>query len=706
MAVNRYYQPQQHTFMPTMMNMYQNYYAQNAQAYENSELMIDSIYSDLAKVKAFGEKDNTVLHQKKQAYENKLNDIISMSKGKPMQLLPHLRELNREFVADASFGEIGQINQRYNVAATDYGDWKTRTAENKLDYFDSLTQKELIGTGQRVPDSFNIDKYLSENLSTKMAPNMNFNQMSDVAKGLLFSSPEVAGQGSRLKQLFGEDSDVYKSWAQNIDSKAKLAAVNKYDYTPKLEEYAKMSLSESAMTDILEEKGKTWQDMSDLALTNYLNDPSVSNHIQSLEQIYGAGKAHIEQAKTFFDSRAYAMWRETEASSGGKDNTFYKDKIRIESQPGKVYSIPDEGLNGENFRNQNPGMIKSMTEEYAKAIGIDDYEYKESEQGELIFRAPNEWPGTKEYDEAMKKPDDFMFRAPNKWGSAEEDKVRSDFKNYNARPIADAVSYGTNFIYDGQKISNFADKYIYDSENQQMGDFQNREMYIAKFGEKMKKTTGKDNSKELFKALGAEDEKQFKALMEEYRAEGKWHPIYWNGSEMMYNTFVFEMQDKNNENVTVAIKGDYGLSRKVENSFDPIIQAIGTNEAQKRHDFERGNKESRIIDYRGLGDYTVDAKTRDERYITLETNEGPMKLKTIDVKMTPGSKDEESGYTNWNQNLVLNLEDEKGNIQQKEVGDMYQFMETMIGNMIQSMPTEDMIRYFDLDTDVKNIKIK
>lgn len=689
MAINKYYTPKQSQYLPAMFNVYKDYYTKQDQAYETSQSTIDNFYTELGKLKAFKPEDEEKLLARKQYYEGRLNDVIASSNGKPLQILPALRDINREFVTDLSAGELAGIQSRYKVAENDLAGYQTMTKEGKYDIWDQEVAKNLIGTGAIVPPSVDKMKIMDAAINPNMALFMPFNDIVQTAAQSLMNEPRVQQQGKMVAAYMGQEG--YDAWAADIAEQAKVGAMSKYAYDDRAQQTFENYLDVQIMDNVnknamrglytVDEGIKT---QAKLALESFKQ-----NNVEYLESVrqlggqsaYDAKIAELEQIAIQTATKNYGAYVST-AKTGKEEETIQEVLSNAQYLPQALKMYPNETR--DNLKNFDSGMRNDQVKKFGEHLDVDKVLLNQMSQDELTTEELRKMPAFITYAETG-----FNNLAAVETSTPEGlQQLKKDYRYYNAFPVMQIISYGLNTpkSKEGIDLADWGSDILYDSEANKFGTFMDNEMYINKEGEAYTSLEGESNVDKLANALGIEGDtpdakrENLKKALASQSNKGTWVPFYWNGEDWIYGATVFSLPGKDpTDNSTaefnIAVKNNEAQSSALESTFGPLIETLGKTDIQIRKELEdkdpnakRGEQNySNIIEYRGPGKgYKAEIPATKITFNTNDQKDVTGYIRAIDVTTKEVRRDANNkplrdgdGNILYNTNIKLDVYDQK-----------------------------------------------
>jgi len=201
MAINRYTQPMQSQYIPTMPNaqLVSTLLQKKAQEEALRDKNVSTLESELLKVKAYGDKDKAKLSEKQKYYKNKLGDLYDQYGDNPGLMLAAMKDINREFTNDALAGDLYDIDRTYKYAMEDVKDAEEKRSEGKLLPWAYRQQIANAGTGFRaVQGDKMFDNAISRYVNTGNWANKvsegDYNKAYNDAFAGFLSDPEVRTQ--------------------------------------------------------------------------------------------------------------------------------------------------------------------------------------------------------------------------------------------------------------------------------------------------------------------------------------------------------------------------------------------------------------------------------------------------------------------------------------------------------------------------------
>lgn len=612
MAINKYYTPKQSQYLPATFDIYSNYYQQQGAAYDQGMTSIDNLYTELGKMKAFKPEDEQRLFERKKYYEDRLNGLIESSNGKPMQMMPGLRDINREFINDLSSGPLAEINSNYARAANDYSTYQKKVGEGKWDAFTQLMAQKSIGTGMVFPDSPDKMKIIKENVNDELANNMDFNSLTGVVAQTLLSDPSVMQQGQMVASLFGEDSEYYKEWESNLLSTATSGALSKYKYSDKLQEMFDKLIDTKHVQGISDEElaaKARWA--AEAALIEH------SDYRQSLAQFAGPnGDKILEQ----YDKAAYdmalrtALIKRTEADAKTTDGKltpeFILNNATTDVYDGLVYAQKEFNEQWRNF---------SMEDKITQAKQLSDTLGLVFEKPEMVNQNPPELQLINEFNLLMRNrlgilplPEDGDFLTDtwfkDKFGKGGSQSMQ-DMIYLNALPATQSIPTGFRPQFQGRDLVEW-EKDVFGDEKRN-GDLAALKTYISDSKGNFMETSGESTYEQIAKQMGVKvkDAKTRGEFIESLKQtdKGTYFPFMWNGKEWMFGVVMFNAPSSSSgKEFKIGVEIDQEYSRALRKEFEPILTTLGKSEMEKYKDFKDFKGKGFVKNYSGPGNYTVE----------------------------------------------------------------------------------------------------
>jgi len=233
MAISPFTQAVQARKFPVNYNLLAGLQAQELDLYSRAkqktyqdhlqgEALIDNADMLLASPKAYGTQDNQRLNQKRDQYSNAISEKVAAAKGNYSSLLPFAKEMRRQISKDVQFGELAEINTRYQRSQANLENINERIAKGTLrGYMVPFAKQNLLNP---VPDNINLGDEAAKVINSKATENKTRDQVIEYTMDYMMQNPTFAQQLAYAKAAGDEYYNAeLKSIIDAVDMKYRIS---------------------------------------------------------------------------------------------------------------------------------------------------------------------------------------------------------------------------------------------------------------------------------------------------------------------------------------------------------------------------------------------------------------------------------------------------------------------------------------------------